>query len=495
MKIILAGCNLDYAAVSALKAGLPDKACLTPETIAAAYARISRDPRPVNELREMATAEVEKARQSNRNIVFTMGHSSIAEHAVFNIDILGVSRLLVEEIERSRLASYTEKSQRYVLLKDDFVVPREIKEAGLESSFTGAIREQNSCYHKIYDRLRSYTFEKHKEMAEDRANHSLLEGWAKEDARYIISLATETQLGMTINARSLELMIRRLASSSLSEAREASRRLYEVAVGIAPSLIRYIEPTDHDRLTRGELREKAGVLKAKLVNCDGKGETSFPFGDKDVVLVHTTADADSRVVAALLHSASDLSMGQCAELVKQMTGGEKEDVIKTACRHVRSYDAVLREFENVDLHFELTVSATCFAQLKRHRMVAIACQDYNPSLGATIPPAIREAGMEEDFGRIMSRTEETYFKIKKAAPAAADYVLTNAHRRRVSLKVNARELYHIARIRADQFAQWDIRQTAKKMTELGRKVMPLTLMLASGKDDFNRLYDQVFKLA
>lgn len=492
MEIILAGCNLDYAAISALKAGLPDEACLTPETIAAAYARISRDPRPVNELRKIAMSEVEKARQSNRNIIFTMGHSSIAEHAIFNIDVLGVSRLLAEEIEKSRLASYTEKSQRYVLLKGDFVVPREIKEADLESSFTGAIREQNGCYYKIYDRLRSYIFEKHKEMAKDQANHPLLEGWAKEDARYVISLATKTQLGMTINARNLEGMIRRLASSSLNEAQEASRRLYEVAVGIAPSLIRYVEPTDYDRLTRGELREKAGALKARLVNCDGKGKTGFPAGDGDVVLIHATADADDRVVAALLHSASDLSMERCMELVRQLTVGEKEEVIKTACRHMRSYDTVLREFENVDLHFELILSATCFAQLKRHRMASIVCQDYNQGLGTTVPPTIREAGLEGDFDKIMSRTDETYFRIRKVVPTAADYVLTNAHRRRVSMKINARELYHIARLRGDRYAQWDIRQAAEKMTELSRKVMPLTLMLATGKDGFPSLYAQVF---
>ncbi len=69
-----------------------------------------------------------------------MGHSSIAEHAVFNIDVIGVSRLLVEEIEKFRLCSFTEKSQRYVLLKDDFVIPAEICEAGLEESFVYIIR-------------------------------------------------------------------------------------------------------------------------------------------------------------------------------------------------------------------------------------------------------------------------------------------------------------------------------------------------------------------
>ena len=150
MKIILAGYNLDYETIREFQELHPEVQNLTPETISAAYARISRSPKPVDELREIARQEVEKARQSNRNIVFDMGHSSIAEHAVFNIDVIGVSRILVEEIEKFRLCSYTEKSQRYVLLKDDFVIPAEIRKAGLEDAFIGIVREQNRFYHELY---------------------------------------------------------------------------------------------------------------------------------------------------------------------------------------------------------------------------------------------------------------------------------------------------------------------------------------------------------
>ena len=127
MEVLLAGHNMDYDIIREIAAEHPERQDLTPETVAAAYARISRNPRPVNELRTLARGEVEKARASNRNIVFEMGHSSIAEHAVFNLDVLKVSRLLVEEIEKFRLASYTEKSQRYVLFKDDFVIPAEVR--------------------------------------------------------------------------------------------------------------------------------------------------------------------------------------------------------------------------------------------------------------------------------------------------------------------------------------------------------------------------------
>jgi len=49
---------------------------------------------------------------------------------------------------------------------------------------------------------------------------------------------------MTLNARNLELMLRRLAAHPLQEGRLYSRKLYETVKDIAPSLIRYTEATD-----------------------------------------------------------------------------------------------------------------------------------------------------------------------------------------------------------------------------------------------------------
>jgi flavin-dependent thymidylate synthase len=490
MKIILAGYNLDYETIRAFQELHPEVQNLTPETISAAYARISRSPKPVDELREIARQEVERARQSNRNIVFDMGHSSIAEHAVFNIDVIGVSRILVEEIEKFRLCSYTEKSQRYVLLKDDYVIPEEIQEAGLEKKFCHTIRKQNQCYHALYEKLKPHIFDKHRELAADPKNRPMLEGWAKEDARYILSLATETQLGMTINARNLELMLRRLAALPLAEAQEYSRKLYEAMKNIAPSLIRYTDATDYDRLTRQALKEKAKTLYEEKDHA-WKSNTSGRV-NKNVALVYVTPDADNRIVASLIHSSSNFPFSRCLQIVSSMNRREKEGLMKTALRHMKAYDPVLREFEHVDLHFELIINASCFAQMKRHRMATITGQEYDPSLGVTIPPAIVEIGMGKAFMEIVTRTEKTFGELKKHTPTAAGYILTNSHRKRISMKINARELYHIARLRGDTHAQWDIREMAEQMVYLGKREMPLTLMLATGKDSFASLYNHAF---
>jgi len=50
----------------------------------------------------------------------------------------------------------------------------------------------------------------------------------------------------------------------------------------------------------------------------------------------------------------------------------------------------------------------------------------------------------------------------------------------------------MARLRADRHAQWDIRAVTVRMLALAKAAMPLTLMLAVGKDGFESLYRDVF---
>jgi thymidylate synthase ThyX len=243
-------------------------------------------------------------------------------------------------------------------------------------------------------------------------------------------------------------------------------------------------------MTKQNLMDKVTTLTVGKLIADK--EITDRTNSDTVSLISTTPNADERIIASLIHSSSNLPMSECLKIASAMEGREKESLIKTALRHMKSYDPVLREFENADLYYELVISASCFAQMKRHRMANITCQGYDPSLGVTIPPAIMEIGMGKAFTAIINRTENMYENIRQKNPLAAGYILTNAHRKRVSMKINARELYHIARLRADRHAQWDIRETAEKMVNLGKKAMPLTLMLATGKDSFADFYNQNF---
>ncbi len=344
MKVVLAGYNVDSTVLEELKRNSPSREDVTPETLSASYARISRDPRPVDELRAAARAEVDRARRSNQSVIFKMGHHSVAEHAVFNFDLIGVSRLAIEEIERFRLMSFTEKSQRYITLGEDFVIPEEVRRAGLEAVFVKTVKAQNALYHKLYARLRPFVLAKHSEAAADPRNHAVLDGWAKEDARYIVSLATQGQLGLTANARSLELLIRRFAAKGLSEVRELSARLYELARKVAPSIILFTDPSPFDAETYPDLAQAAAEWPA------GRGRARSRKGAaKSVVLCAAPADGDDRVIAGLLHSVTRWSYDECLGRAKSAGPAARRDIVRRALGRMEFYDFPPREFEHADL--------------------------------------------------------------------------------------------------------------------------------------------------
>lgn len=478
-RVILAGYNVD---LDALKEYKNRNVILTPESISAAYARISRSPKSIDVLRENARHEIAKARASNRNIIFEMGHHSVAEHAVFNFDIIGLSRRAIEELERYRLCAYTEKSQRYVTLKGDYVVPKELEDKALRRDFHSIVRRQNRFYSLLYEKIKEYNYRKFPVLAKTGKGRRLLANLAKEDARYILSLATQTQVGATINARNLELMIRRYASHPLIEMQELGVKFFKLVNRIAPSILLFCDANDYDKITYREIEKYFHKLNI------GKSKKR----EEGVELFEHTGDGDERILAALMFKTVVRSYDSCLRAVKKMSTRRKLDLFKRACAHLELYDVLLREFEYANLSYSLIVSGGCFGQLKRHRMASITWSDYDPGLGVTIPESVWAVGEEKRFLEITEETNGLFKEIEKCSPGIGSYILTNAHRRRVLMHLNLRELYHISRLREDPTAQWDIRDKAKKMSGLAKRVFPITTRLLGGKSEYPQIYRKLY---
>lgn len=415
LKVILAGFNTDS-----------ENPASTPETLSAAYARISRDPSPVNELRRVSAREVETARESNRRIVFDYGHGSVAEHAVFNLDVLGVSRLAVEALQSFRLASFTEKSQRYIRIGEDWHLPHGINDP---DAFTSSVHELFEAYDKLLRDLAGAGFER---------------GTAREDARYLLPLAATSQMGMTVNARELEHMIRRLRAHPLAEVRALADALFAAVEPVAPSLMLFTNPSAMDGFAHLQPAPLPGSREVELIHCDG----------------------DERV----------------GEWLERVFGHHDTNrLFGMAYENLDVHDALPRAWELFRADFSLTLSATAYAQLKRHRMCTQLVSAYNTGLGFTVPPSVREAGFEGEFTRVV-----------RSAGAAADrlgthYLLTNAHRRQVMVSMNGREFHHFCRLRDDAHAQWDIRGLAGQMLALASGRAPQTLAMACGKSRWDEV--------
>lgn len=497
LEVKLAGYNADADIIEKLKKkGWDGKNNISPETISAAYARISRDPRRVDELRADSLEEVDKARKSNEAIVFKMGHHSVAEHAYLNFDILGLSRLAVESLQEARLCSYTEKSQRYITLEGGYVTPKEFG-AAEKKIFSETVSKQVEAYKKLFPILHEHRKKQYPEQLETKSGINLLEGWAKEDARYALSMATECQLGFSSNSRNLEHIIRKLKYHPLAEVRQLGESLYNVSKQIVPSLIILSDPEAFKKQFGKDVSDgllKTGAKTAAKAACAVKmPKAAVKTGKFDVMLVDWTKDPDMKIIAAMLQAYSGKSYEESLRAAKKM---KKAEIIKfygTIFRDLGEHDSLYREFEDVNFVYEIVLSSSAFAQLKRHRMMSISKQPYDVNLGYTTPPAIIETRQKDLFESIMDITESAYRKIVKTAPQAAEYVLTNAHRRRILINANLRELYHITRLRMDWHAQWDIQNVSAQMAAVTKEAAPLSAALACGKDKFAQVKSAFYK--
>lgn len=161
-----------------------------------------------------------------------IGHESPLEHCTFTFGIEGVSRALLAQLTRHRIASYSVKSQRYVdESKLNVVTPPAILENPQANDIfeetTNYIRSQ---YITIRDILK-------KQYIDDGLDDKTAHKKAIEDARFVLPNACETSIIMTMNIRSLlNLFTLRCCKRAQWEIRAMADQMLSICKEIAPNI-------------------------------------------------------------------------------------------------------------------------------------------------------------------------------------------------------------------------------------------------------------------
>jgi flavin-dependent thymidylate synthase len=471
MKLIVAGYNIDSSLIQSLNAKNA-----TPEVISAAYARISRSSKRVDQLRSESLLQVDKARRSNQNIIFEMGHASIAEHAVFNLDLLDVSRLLTEVIQRSRLASFTEKSQRYVTFSRDYLLPEELQnKARLKQAY---IALMDRLFTEYEESFRALLMLHKKEQPQLKARE--LECLAKEDARYILPLSTKTQMGMTMNARSLEILLRRLSNNPLLEAKELKDKLINAVKPICPSLIRHTEADGYDINIDLSTLGFSSFLQQDLpwvADWDMAGKAR---------LISAPQNADDLILSAILYERSELSWQENFDTLSRMPRKAKDHLWKRVFTGMQSWHKAPRAFEVAEFEFELYMSESCWAQFKRHRQCTMLKKNGIPG-SFLLPPAVNRLKRQEYWEPLFLECADLADSLPEPIRYIHNYLKLNGNTCKVYAKMNLREIYHFIRLRSDEHAQWEIREVSNTILTCVKAHAPNAAKMLCGKSDFKQI--------
>ena len=144
-------------------------------------------------------------------------HTSPLEHAAATFLISGISRPCSQQIERHRIASYTQESQRYVNAENaKFILPASIA--------------NNASRFSVYDEL----------LRRATATYNLLifSGVKKEDARFVLPQAVTTKMMMSINFRALRNFLNlRLDVHAQWEVRQVAEAMVAELNKISPELV------------------------------------------------------------------------------------------------------------------------------------------------------------------------------------------------------------------------------------------------------------------
>lgn len=207
-----------------------------PEKVVAAAAKLCYSK--VGAMQLLDGLDEEKT-QNFLRMLGQFGHASPIEHASFTFAVEGVSRALLAQITRHRIASFSVQSQRYVRLEDfHYVIPPEIEnDVEAKGSFIRNMEDMSTQYLDMANLLTNkYMLEgMDKKSAEKKAN---------EDARFLLPNACETKFVVTMNARSLHNFFKlRCCNRAQWEIRSLAREMYRLVYQVAPNLFANAGPS------------------------------------------------------------------------------------------------------------------------------------------------------------------------------------------------------------------------------------------------------------
>lgn len=214
-----------------------------PEKVVAAAAKLCYSDAHIDDLLDGLT---EEKTTKFLNMLTDLGHASPIEHASFTFGIEGVSRTLLAQITRHRIASFSVQSQRYVRLDDfRYVTPPEIEAIPeAKQAFIESMNEDARRYLDLVQKLEDgHTAEYMAQGMTEKAARSKASKQANEDARFVLPNACETKMVVTMNARSLNnFFALRCCNRAQWEIQALAKEMWKLVYPVAPTLFRNAGP-------------------------------------------------------------------------------------------------------------------------------------------------------------------------------------------------------------------------------------------------------------
>jgi thymidylate synthase ThyX len=437
---------------------------MPPEKCAYALARYSRSPDSISE--SINWVRTHDSRKFLESFYFQYGHASIADLGHVVLCFEGISELAATEIEDEQLWDGQARSSRYQDFgRSGFVVPPELDE-GRAALYREAGENLLAAYQKTHAQVLESLAEQlpRPETMKPETYQRNLAARAFDVARYLLFFGVPTGVGQVTSIRTLERQICRLKASEYAELREIGAETAQACAEtpaclwdegstepVAPTLAKYVEPDEHQRRAKEDLRQWAAQnLPRPAGGCPKDVDVTKP------------GNVPADIVATLLYPVTDRPFRELYELARGWGAALRAEVIDTALQSRSKHDDFLRGFRGGLYAFDLVMDIGAYRDLHRHRRCQQFRQAYTTSLGYEVPEAITAAGVEDFYRTAITRAFEITDTLSRPG---ADYLLPFATRSRFLFKMDFAEAEYISRLRSGVKGHFSYRRVAWRMKQ------------------------------
>jgi thymidylate synthase ThyX len=468
-----------------------------PEVLAYGMAKYSRSALSMRE--SLAELNEQKAEKFLNTFYFQYGHRSIADlaHVAFAVERLSILAATVA-VDEPRWDGQ-ERSTRYQdFQKSGYFVPDFADDAAARALYRETLDLLFAEYRHFSDEMFRYLLDRTPKPVEmkQEAYERTLRARAFDISRYLLPLGTNTSLGQIVSARTLETQVSRLLSDEHAEVRRLGELLKQAArdasynvshvgarelvqeirrecpaiaeragefllreVRVAPTLMKYAEPSAYEMETRRDLTAAANELLA--------GISLEPAPLVDLL---DDDPLELELATTLLYQHSHHSYRQIREIAEALPEAQRYEVIDLGLRHRGRHDEVSRAYcAGQQFRFDILMDIGGFRDMHRHRRCVQIVQGYTTAHGYDVPLEINEAGLTVRYKSGMERAREVAAELAArdadGSEEQSQYVIPLAFRKRTLFKMDLSEAIYISELRTGAAGHFSYRNVAYAMYE------------------------------
>ncbi|MBI2111082.1 MAG: FAD-dependent thymidylate synthase [Nitrosarchaeum sp.] len=435
-------------------------------------------------------------------VLLEYGDDSVAELGEAQIAIEGLSNIAVKKIEDRRIGlSYLEKSSRYVawnkktngqyrFYREPVLMNSKFGDLYLDTcDFSFEVYSKNIEPMIKYIRekypIEKYTFKdskdgteksfsKLKEENDIKSANMIYNGSTKAKAldilRGLLPASTLTNVGITGNGRAFEYLLTILASSELKEEQDLASKIKKELDTTIKAFVRRAD----DKYGKSFQNYLQQIKKtSKIVTKEIKPKIISGVRTQLVDYEPEKTAMDKIITSIIYEQSPSTSYNIIMQQVKKLPDEKKRKIISafTKLRQNRRHRPS-RAFESVYYTFDLLNNFGMFRDFHRHRALTLERQLLTTDHGYDIPNEIKTLGIEKEYKECMTKTKQTFDKIRIKHPEQSQYVVNFAYNYPYFMKFNLREACHLIELRTVPQGHIDYRRVAQQMFKEINKVHP-----------------------